>query len=349
MKISKFIALAGLTVALSASASAQFAASGPGSAVPSSGSGGGGVFPLSLPAGEAASPATVGVAVTSIESIVVDGLNHTWVGDLQMTLADPAGVEHLIFLRPGYLNTSGAGTAGDFVGGTYTFVETGGASLPTSSNGLDIPAGTYNQTFDSGGVVWVSGDAGINNTVMSGITGPAGDWTLKIYDWAGGDVGSFTGWTLNGNAGGGVNTGASYCAGDGSSIACPCGANGAAGAGCLTTSGTGATLTASGDAVVGADTFVLDVTGGPANKPGLFFQGTNQITLPAGDGVLCSNSNLRYAVNSLDSLGNVTQNGFGANAAPSQSLNYQYWFRDPANACSGAGFNFTNAWAVTWN
>ena len=27
---------------------------------------------------------------------------------------------------------------------------------------------------------------------------------------------------------------------------------------------------------------------------------------------------------------------------------YQWWYRDPTSACSGAGFNFTNAWTVTW-
>ncbi|MFT7486776.1 MAG: hypothetical protein ACI9F9_002632 [Candidatus Paceibacteria bacterium] len=358
MKVSKFVVLAGLSVAFSATANAQFTVSGGGSMIPNSGTGGdanvngdgGATWDSVQPGLEATATVAVPVGVTSIDSIEIDGLSHTWVGDLQLTLEDPAGVEHLIFVRPGFQNTSTFGTAGDFLGGTYTFVETGGASLPTSSNGLDIPAGTYNQSFDTGGTVWNSGTNGINNTLMTGITGAAGTWTLHMYDWAGGDSGNFTAWTLNGNGGGGSsNTGASYCAGDGSSVACPCGANGAAGAGCLTTSGTGATLSASGDADVGADTWSIDVTGGPPNKPGIFFQGTNQITVAAGDGVLCSNSNLRYGVNSLDAMGNVTQAGFGANAAMGQSLNYQYWFRDPANPCSGAGFNFTNAWAVTWN
>lgn len=30
------------------------------------------------------------------------------------------------------------------------------------------------------------------------------------------------------------------------------------------------------------------------------------------------------------------------------ATNYQYWYRDPGNTCSGAGFNFSNAWTTTW-
>jgi len=145
-----------------------------------------------------------------------------------------------------------------------------------------------------------------------------------------------------------INEGAGYCYGDGTGTICPCAAFGGAGEGCLTTSGSGATLVGSGNAIVGNDGFTLDVSGAPANKPALFFQGNNQLsTVTAGDGVLCSNSSLRYAVNSTDANGNATQTGFGANAVPGQSLNYQYWFRDTGNTCGG-GFNFTNGWAVTW-
>ena len=129
---------------------------------------------------------------------------------------------------------------------------------------------------------------------------------------------------------------------------CPCAAFGATGEGCLTTSGTGATLSGSGNAAVVGDSFQLDVSGAPANRPGLFFQSTNQLSTPVGDGLLCSNSTLRYAVNATDANGMVTQSGFGANAAAGQALNYQYWFRDTGNTCGAGGFNFTNGWAVTW-
>jgi len=144
------------------------------------------------------------------------------------------------------------------------------------------------------------------------------------------------------------NVGAGYCYGDGSGAVCPCAAFGGAGQGCLTTSGTGATLVASGNAAVGADTFQLDVSGAPANKPGLFFQGINQIANPAGDGLLCAaGATIRYGVNSTDASGAVSQGGFAINASAGQTLNYQYWFRDTGNTCGG-GFNFSNGWSVSW-
>jgi hypothetical protein len=147
--------------------------------------------------------------------------------------------------------------------------------------------------------------------------------------------------------GGTGNSGMGYCFGDGTGASCPCSAFGATGSGCANSTGNGALLAASGSANVNADTLVLAVTGGPPNKPGLFFQGSNQLANPVGDGVLCSNSNLRYVVNSTDATGALSQAGFGANSAMAQTLNYQYWYRDPGGSCGG-GFNFTNGWVVTW-
>ncbi len=148
-------------------------------------------------------------------------------------------------------------------------------------------------------------------------------------------------------------TGTAYCFGDGSGSLCPCAGFGAAGEGCLTTSGTGATLAGAGVANVGADSFVLSVSGGPANKPGIFFQGNNQLGggngNPAGDGLLCtSGGTIRYSVNPLDATGAASQGGFGVNAAPGVTRNYQYWFRDTGNPCGGS-FNFTNGWSQPWN
>lgn len=144
------------------------------------------------------------------------------------------------------------------------------------------------------------------------------------------------------------NTGSAYCFGDATGAFCPCAAFAGSGEGCMTTSGTGATLTGSGHADVGGSGFTLTVTGGPANKPGLIFQGDNQIANPIGDGILCATGNvIRYAVNPLDASGSTSGSGFEVNAASGQTVNYQYWFRDTGNPCGG-GFNFTGAWTVTW-
>jgi hypothetical protein len=162
--------------------------------------------------------------------------------------------------------------------------------------------------------------------------------------------GAFDNWSLNGGA---SNSGSAYCFGDGSGTLCPCAALGGLGEGCLTTSGSGARLSGSGNAEVTNDSLVLSVSGGPANKPGIFFQGNNQLGgglgNPAGDGLLCTaGGTIRYDVNSLDGAGTTLQTGFGVNAAPGVTRNYQYWFRDTGNPCGGQ-FNFSNGWTVTWN
>ena len=68
----------------------------------------------------------------------------------------------------------------------------------------------------------------------------------------------------------------------------------------------------------------------------------------AGDGILCTNANQRYDLNALDANGETSQTAFGLNANPGDTINYQYWFRDPANPCGGL-FNFSNGWTATWN
>lgn len=193
---------------------------------------------------------------------------------------------------------------------------------------IDVNAdGTYDEQFSSPGLL-ASGSYG--NDVGIGSFGDA----------------AFDNWSLNGGA---ANTGSAYCFGDGSGTVCPCAAFGGVGEGCLTTSGSGATLVGSGNADVGSDTLQLDVSGAPANKPGLFFQGNNQLANPAGDGILCTAGGvIRYAVNPTDASGAVSQGGFGVNAAAGQTRNYQYWFRDNTNPCGMGGFNFTNGWTVAW-
>jgi hypothetical protein len=353
MRVSKSLSLFAFAVALSATAQAQFSvSSAAGDAIPAAGFDGDGVWPTGLPTQPGVATVEVPEAVSGIDRVVIEGFQHSWAGDVQATLENPAGEQFNLFLRPGYQNPAGStfGTPGDFLAGNYTIVESGGASLPTVADGVNIAPGTYNQTFSTGGVTWNSGDAGVLNVPLGQIAGAAGTWSLKIYDWGFGDSGSFVGFTLEGNGSGpSENSGIAYCFGDGTGATCPCGQNGGAGEGCATTSGSGARLSGSGDAAVGADTLVLSVSGGPANKPGIFFQGNNQLAgNPAGDGLLCTTGGtIRYSVNALDATGSTSQGGFAVNAAAGAVRNYQYWFRDTANACGG-GFNFTNGWTVTW-
>lgn len=75
---------------------------------------------------------------------------------------------------------------------------------------------------------------------------------------------------------------------------------------------------------------------------------------PVGDGLLCISGNTARSQVQVTSLGDVNFTHFQGSpfGLSSQGVgaptNYQFWYRDQSNACSGSGFNFTNAWTVTW-
>ncbi|MFT7484455.1 MAG: hypothetical protein ACI9F9_000295 [Candidatus Paceibacteria bacterium] len=156
------------------------------------------------------------------------------------------------------------------------------------------------------------------------------------------------------------NVGVAYCFGDGSGTACPCSANGAPGAGCLNTSGAGAVMVGSGNASFSSDTFQFDISGIPGDKPGLLLKNDNQVSIPAGDGLICTvGMGAARSQVQITSMGSTTFTEFNAGGtgtgAPLGSVanmgiptNYQFWYRDPMNPCTGAGFNFSNAWTVTY-
>ena len=350
MKLHVQVAVAALCSLFGTSANAQFSAFGSNISIPQTGTGGEGAsWPQVLPLPFGQSTATVPVPVTSIDSIQFYGLHHERIGDLQFVLVDPNGIGHNLLVRPGVGDGgSPIGNTGEFLVGGYTFVESGGATLPGDAGETDLSAGVYNQSFTTGVGIWPSGLHGILNTPLSQITGPAGNWTLKVYDWKEEEWGASAGWILNGNGVVG-NNGSAYCFGDGTGAVCPCSAYGAAGEGCMTTSGTGARLEGTGDANQAFDTFQLTVTGGPPNKFGIFFQGTQSLGAPAGDGIICLSSDLRHAVTLLNGNGSVSGGAFGSHAPMGGTTSYQFWFRDPDNTCGAGGFNFTNGWKVEWN
>ncbi|MCI0629341.1 MAG: PEP-CTERM sorting domain-containing protein [Phycisphaerales bacterium] len=204
------LAVAGVATAiLSTSSALADTASGGGGTIIGSGGGSWVNLPAGatiLPGGPASNTSSIvlPVGVASINSITITGLTHTWIGDTHAVLIDPTGAMHNIYVRPGLFNTSVFGNSGDFLGGTYTFVDSGGLSLPTSSSPIvSPPAGTYNTT-DGGSpdpeANWVNGNLGIFNTPFASISGAAGTWSLRFYDWDPADSGTFTGWELNYNA-----------------------------------------------------------------------------------------------------------------------------------------------------
>jgi hypothetical protein len=156
--------------------------------------------------------------------------------------------------------------------------------------------------------------------------------------------------------------GISFCAGDGSASACPCGNFGAAEHGCAHSSGPGALLQASGLPSVSADTLQLYASSLPATSPGLYIQGTTLLAAGAGaafgDGLRCVGGNVvRLGVRA--SAGGVSHFGHGDGSGVSVSVkgavpaagglrHYQLWFRDAAPFCTSSAFNLSNALSVQW-
>ena len=353
MKTQQLLATIGLCLALAATAPAQFSVTGGGSNVPAAPNSDG-TWESVMPQVPGSATVNVPEPVFSLESLTLRGFDHMYMGDAMCTLADPNGVEYVIFVRPGYdYNGSTFGNSGIMNTGDYEFVESGAPNdLPADDSYTDIYGGQYNQTFDTGGDVWNDGAVGIKTTPLSEITGPAGLWKVRVYDWyAGADDGYFGNWVLTGNGGGG----AGFCYGDGA--ICPCGNTPGPGQGCANTTGAGATLGATGNPTVGEnDSMVLHVVRCPGYVPGLFFQGDRQVGgsvgLIFGDGLRCVGGNIiRLEVGFTDDRGRVDSTvriSDKANLHAGDARSYQFWYRDPGLSPCNTEFNITNGVARTW-
>lgn len=153
---------------------------------------------------------------------------------------------------------------------------------------------------------------------------------------------------------------ASFCAGDGSAIHCPCGNNGIDGRGCGNSADlNGAGLAATGITSTIDDTLRLQATGMPAGTTCLFFQGTTAAAhAPFGDGLLCvGGTTIRLATKAAP-LGAASYPQVGS-SDPSISVRgavpvdgglraYQVWYRNSASFCTSATFNLTSGIRVNW-
>jgi hypothetical protein len=150
-----------------------------------------------------------------------------------------------------------------------------------------------------------------------------------------------------------------FCFGDGSGTACPCGNNGAPGNGCAhSLSAAGAHLAGVGSASVANDSFVLQGTNMP-NSFALYFQAVGNVAgglgATFGDGLRCANGSVvRLATksnaggaSSYPSAGDPSIHVKGAVAA-GNLRRYQCWYRNAAAFCSPDTFNLTNGVEATW-
>jgi hypothetical protein len=162
-------------------------------------------------------------------------------------------------------------------------------------------------------------------------------------------------------------TSTSFCFGDGTGTACPCGNSGMPGHGCQNSASTGgAELTASG--TTNPDTMVLSATGELPSAFTIFLQGNAQLANPVhfGDGLRCAGGVLKrlYAHNASGGSVHGPDAGFGDQPitvrsaalgdpiAPGSSRYYQTYYRD-ANPTfcptpMGSTFNASNAVGIVW-
>jgi hypothetical protein len=350
---SALAALALVTLSASSIAS-NFSASGAGGSIPD-GLGNPGSWNGTYLGSSFSSTVTVASPVSSITAVKLDGLQHSWRGDLHITLKSPSGAAFSVVTRPGFDNTPGNfGDSGNYLVGNYTFAVAGGGAVNQGT--ASINPGTYNQYFNTGAGQWTG--PGITNTPLGSISGPAGTWTLEVRDWAGGDVGALTGWTLEGTSPDSILL---YCDMSDPNLTQRCqGEPGIPGHGCASSiNSKGARLVATGAPL--DDSVVLTQSGLVLTPLTIFLQG--DANLPAGvqfgDGIRCVGGNLLrlYTKNAVDGV--VSAPGVGELSLKQQSAAlgdtipagatryYQVYFRDVASV-SGLNFNVGNAVQITW-
>ena len=239
---------------------------------------------------------------------------------------------------------------------TQTIPTTGSDSGPMLGGD---PSGIFNGSCGGvgGGTTFVGAASGPGTGIgNSDIFELGGSPLYSGCHWLGGyNPNPFAGFYMQvkGGMGFGPPQGVPYCFGDGTGASCPCSAFGAQGEGCLNTSGVGATLTGSGSSYVSNDTYTFYVAGVPGAKPGLLLRGSNQVAFPAGDGILCTAGQSQRSQVQFTSVGGTTftdfnGSGFGTVSTIGAVTNFQFWYRDTSNTCSGAGFNFSNGWGVIY-
>jgi hypothetical protein len=114
--------------------------------------------------------------------------------------------------------------------------------------------------------------------------------------------------------------------------------------------GSGALLESTGAPSLSINGFTLFVQLAAANKPGLFFYGPTQVSVPLGDGLRCVGGSIRrLPVIQTDSLGSGSQfldfSSAGLDLLQASDVRqFQFWYRDTGFGV--AGFNLSDALEV---
>jgi hypothetical protein len=151
----------------------------------------------------------------------------------------------------------------------------------------------------------------------------------------------------------------SFCAGDVSASACPCGNVGASGHGCASSVSTsGALLAGAGQASLASDSVVLSGSGMP-DSSALYFQGTLRQAGGAGaafgDGLRCAGGTIVRLGTQINAGGTSQYPAAGDAPVSTKGLitgpgvrTYQVWYRNAAAFCTSSTFNLSNGVETTW-
>jgi len=123
--------------------------------------------------------------IKEMHSVVLNGLTHTWAGDLLITLTHKdTGTTVVLVDRPGVTGGVGFGESQDY-NGNYTFAD-GFAPIPDEfgNAGAALPSGTYGLHTGNALSAFVGEDK-------------FGVWSLVVTDFAGGDTGALGNWVIN--------------------------------------------------------------------------------------------------------------------------------------------------------
>ena len=227
-----------------------------------------------------------GGQITGASQAVTSDLNGYIPGPFGISFAD-VNVSNLVFsvtTGPFTIDASGNFTA-DWVvlfeSGTLTVTPLGSGPSVTDLAGTFGPPSTNtgSVTIDSSGQVVIFSNQSATFDFVDAGTGISATFTI---------TGAFRGTADQISS----EPGSTFCSGDGSSTACPCGNTGGAGEGCANGTGSGARLSASGTASVSAADLVLSAENLIPSQPGLYFQGNNAVNSgngnPFGDGLRCA-------------------------------------------------------------
>lgn len=141
-------------------------------------------------------------------SVSLVGLTHSWIGDLVVTLTHlPTGATQTVMHRVGLPGQTQFGDSSN-LNGTYSFNDLFGGDLWATA-----ASGGTNWVVPSGGYFPSAAGSPAAVSLLSTFGGkPAlGTWRLTVSDYAGGDFGAFTSWTLTLAEGSAVCPGLGSC------------------------------------------------------------------------------------------------------------------------------------------